>query len=68
MANFRLLEKFKLSIFVKILIKIITKMFLPASEGGKKRDKINLISSIGGRKVGEGHSKKRKKEKKAYQK
>lgn len=41
-------------------------MYLPASEGGKKRDKINLISSIGGRKVGEGHSKKRKKEKKKH--
>lgn len=52
MANFRLLEKYKLSVFVKILRKIITKMYLPASGGGKKRDKINVISSIEGRKVG----------------
>lgn len=63
MTNFRLLEKYKLSTFVKILRKIITQMYFPASGGGKKRDKINLISSIEGKKVGEGHSKK----KKAYQ-
>lgn len=39
MTNFRLLEKYKLSIFVKILRKIITKMYFPASGGRKKRDK-----------------------------
>lgn len=38
-------------------------MYLLASGGGKKRDKINVISSIKGRKVGQGH----KNQKKAYQ-
>lgn len=38
MTKFRLLEKYKLSIFVTILRKIITKMYFPPSEREEKRD------------------------------